>query len=624
MIPLFSANGNKLTSMNGKKSCFYQVIPPDMEGITESSKESIFNELEQNLVGTEGEFKLYWLNGKLYLNSFSDMDLSHGKLIPCDRPLETFWGAHSREIHFYDNYLTCGDEFIKVFSLTDFPSSLNLLDTLKWPDFVIMSKKLEKTQAKSKINLKRKLHYSSLFKEMRDIESENAYNEADGMLDRITVGECALFKAEIFLILRGKTKDELDRNAKEAIEYFKGVDSKLQQEEKGLSHFFQSLIPGVPASFKRSELCPSDYLSELIPLHQDYVHESGMKLNARSGKALSWNIFHPSAINYNVLITGTTGQGKSMMTNKLLTSALEESHKAVILDLGNSFYKTSRFYNGVVLSQKFNPLQFMNPRYLKEFVLSVLDEKLNKKEEGRLFEVITQISKDGVSSFSDFLVKLDTEFEGISYYFSEIKEYFTDEQSELNDLTYCDFSNYPDAMKAPLIIYLIEYFKNLNGKKLFIFDECWHLLNRNADYIAECFRTFRKHNASAIAISQNLDDFSCTQLGRVIIQNTYWKALFRQSLSPSEFVDVDAVELLAGIKSKKGEYSEYLLLSESIRKPIRFYPSHLEYELFTSDREDNQKIYSYLKANEDYLSFNDCLINFTKIKHPDWEFQHER
>src|SRR5690606_2271265 len=109
--------------------------------------------------------------------------------------------------------------------------------------------------------------------------------------------------------------------------------------------------------------------------------------------------------------------------------------------------------------------------------------------------------------------------------------------------------------------YLIEYFKNLKGKKLFIFDECWHLLSRNADYVAECFRTFRKHNASAVAISQNLDDFSITQLGRVIIQNTYWKALFRQSLSPSEFIDSDSISFLDEIQSKKGSYSEFLLLS---------------------------------------------------------------
>src|SRR5690606_12953772 len=135
-----------------------------------------------------------------------------------------------------------------------------------------------------------------------------------------------------------------------------------------------------------------------------------------------------------------------------------------------------------------------------------------------------------------------------------------------------------------LIIYLIEYFKHLEGEKIFIFDECWHLLLKNADYIAECFRTFRKYMASAVAISQNLDDFSESQLGRVIIQNTYYKFLFRQDLTVSEFIDSHAKSILDSVQSIKGVFSEFLLLTERIKKPVRFYPEPLEYQVMTSAR----------------------------------------
>src|SRR5690606_16169261 len=123
-------------------------------------------------------------------------------------------------------------------------------------------------------------------------------------------------------------------------------------------------------------------------------------------------------------------------------------------------------HEGSILSLSFNPYQFKNARYLKEFVLAVIDEKLSKKDEGRLFEEITEIlDNPKISNFKEFLSVLEKSFTGIRYYFNEIEEYFTDEIYSLNDFTYCDFSNYPDAMKAPLIIYLIEYFKNLEGKK---------------------------------------------------------------------------------------------------------------------------------------------------------------
>lgn len=74
--------------------------------------------------------------------------------------------------------------------------------------------------------------------------------------------------------------------------------------------------------------------------------------------------------------------------------------------------------------------------------------------------------------------------------------------------------------------------------------------------------------------------------------------MFRQSLSVSEFMDQHTNELLNTIQSKKGDYSEFLLLSEDHKKPIRYYPSYLEYQLFTSDREDNNKLFNYINTNK--------------------------
>ena len=121
-----------------------------------------------------------------------------------------------------------------------------------------------------------------------------------------------------------------------------------------------------------------------------------------------------------------------------------------------------------------------------------------------------------------------------------------------------------------------------------------------------------------MAISQNLDDFSDSQLGRVIIQNTYFKFLFKQSLRESEFLDQHAKNLLDTILSKKGEYSEFLLMTDTIKKPLRFYPTELEYEIFTSDREDAKAFENYMEKAGQYLGFKEALINFTKIKNPGW------
>lgn len=109
MIPLFNVEGNRLTSLKGEVSSFFEILPPDLEGLDVSSKERVFADLESDLINTEGVFKLYWLRGKIYLNSFSDLSLSHGDIQATEKPVETFLGQEKALLHFYENYLTCGN-----------------------------------------------------------------------------------------------------------------------------------------------------------------------------------------------------------------------------------------------------------------------------------------------------------------------------------------------------------------------------------------------------------------------------------------------------------------------------------------------------------------------------------
>ncbi|MBI2519471.1 MAG: hypothetical protein HYV97_03615 [Bdellovibrio sp.] len=617
MIPIFHVEENKLTALNGENSTFFEIFGLDLEGMDEGAVERVFSDLENDLINTEGAFKLYWIGGKLYINCFGDLALSHGKVIAKNSPVATFIKHEEAQVQFYDNYLTLSNDYVRVLSVVDFPDTLNRFEVSSYPDFVLSFKKIPKLEAKNKINFKRKLHFSALFKGMRDLDSENAYYQSEDLLNEVTTDNRALFLAECFFLVRAKTKEALDQKTDALITEFKGKNGQLLMEERGLSYFYKTLIPGVPPSFKRKLYLPSDFLSYLVPFHRDFVFEEGLELKGRSGNSVYVDLFHESAINFNSLITGQSGQGKSMLANKILKFELERGTKALCLDLGNSFRKNALYNGGLVFSEKFNPLQFKNPCYLKEFVSSVMEERLSKKEEGRLFLVITKILEDGYcTSVKSFLAELEKEFSGISYNFAELVQYFTDEVQSLNSFTYCDFGKYPDAMKAPLIIYLIEYFRHLTGRKIFIFDECWHLLTKNADYIAECFRTFRKENASAMAISQNLDDFLKTQIGRVIVQNTHSKFLFRQALVESEFLDSTGKAHLDSIFSKKGDYSEFLFLSDTHKKPLRYYASPLEYELFTSDKSDTNHFDFYMKEKGRFLSFKDAITNYTKIKNP--------
>ena len=96
--------------------------------------------------------------------------------------------------------------------------------------------------------------------------------------------------------------------------------------------------------------------------------------------------------------------------------------------------------------------------------------------------------------------------------------------------------------------------------------------------------------------------------------------MFKQALNESEFIDSTTRSLLSEIQSKKGAYSEFLYFTEIHKKPVRYCPSPLEYELFTSDRGDNNKFESYMNENGKFLEFKDAIHHFTEIKNPHWRF----
>jgi hypothetical protein len=188
-------------------------------------------------------------------------------------------------------------------------------------------------------------------------------------------------------------------------------------------------------------------------------------------------------------------------------------------------------------------------------------------------------------------------------------------ETELSKLTYVDPSLYPDKIKAPLIIFLIESFKHIEGKKLFIFDEVWSFLTKNADYISECFRTFRKHGASAIAISQGLDDFTSTVLGKVIAQNSYTQVLFHQNTEGPGFLDDFDQQKIKSLSTKVGAYSEFYVKTELLRKLARFYPSSLEYELFTSKHEDILSFNKFENHYREYFPFWNIVESWVDFKY---------
>jgi type IV secretory pathway VirB4 component len=115
-------------------------------------------------------------------------------------------------------------------------------------------------------------------------------------------------------------------------------------------------------------------------------------------------------------------------------------------------------------------------------------------------------------------------------------------------------------------------------------------------FIAEVYRTFRKYQASAIAISQNIDDFARSKIATAILPNSSIKWVLKQKGADKERLkDVlglnpNEIELIGSLHQERGSYSEAFLMAEDQRAVVVIESTPLEYWLATTDARDLARI----------------------------------
>lgn len=620
IFPIIEVTENMITSVDGNRSMFYRLNNPDIEQMTVSERSHFFDEVSTGLnhLSIDKYFKFYKLGSNAFLDTNSEIlpDFSQIEFCPQKDPLKVFFGDRLlySDIGIHDDYISYNGNYLRVFSVLGFS------DEEAYPfllpidlDYVINVRRRPKDKSVSKLERIRSGHLSSFLKSKRDITSEGAYNQAEELLSDIIHGHEELFDIEMYFILKAVSLSELNEISKSFTIEMNSLGIKTFSEgqslikaKSGLAKIFNSLIPGVePKDNIRLLPDKSSHLRFLLPVHDSKLMNKGITFHDVNANPVYFDPFSKDIKNRNMLVTGLSGGGKSVFVNKIIHHLIEK-HPTVILDKGGSFKKLTAYHNGCYLDKGFNPFQFKDPLYLREVILSVVDNKrFEKLEKGRLLKAI----KDNVNkcqSFFELISLIKNEFEDIDLYFEEFKDYFDDEILEFKKILYVDIENYPKGIVAPLIIFILEYFKRIDtNEKILVFDECWSFLKDHTSFIDECFRTFRKSGAFPIAISQSLNDFSSLnqELASSITNNSYFKVFFPQELEAQNDISEFDIENIMSLGFKKNIYAEcYLKTTDNrVRKTIRNYLSPVELQLFHTEAGQDLKYFTFINRFEEFF-----------------------
>lgn len=527
--------------------------------------------------------------------------------------------------------------------------TINVLDQMK-EDFAL------KTQ--------RQIAYAmySGKKGVQDLESAAKLQDIEAVLAKRVSGETKIFSVSLNVVLRNSDPDELDAQCAEVLSKLReisGAEGVLETIAASYI-FYEVSLPNARCT-ERTRRMNTEVLADFLPIYGEWLGHTKPRvlLKNKSKGLIGFDPFSPTHTNYNQLISGSSGAGKSYFGNILISNLMKESPQVFIIDVGGSYKKTTENFNGQYIPIGADSLISINPFDLSsadieakdqkiKFLTSLVElmtkeedekgiRKLQRAEIEMMIKSIIQTNPE--AKLSDLKNRLlESSDESIQKMGKILEPWcgdtpygkFIDQKTNLSldkkivcfDLK--GLENLPDlqAVCLFLITDLIwrEVQKDKINQKFVIFDESWTLLDNDAGakLIESVFRTFRKYMASAIAISQSIEDFADSKIAKAIFSCSSVKWILRQNTSRRELVQKvlslndREMDLIDSVTSKKGYFSEAFLISGDDKQVVKIESTPLEYWLSTTDPIDMKKM-DELKADyPDTLS----LFKFLAEKYP--------
>lgn len=499
----------------------------------------------------------------------------------------------------------------------------------------------------AKLQQKRKMAHSMAItsgNKASDLESETKLSSTEELIRELLNTGQRIYATQLSVILKAPATPEgakiLNRNVREVLARFRSLHGAEGLEESvGAWKVLKGSLPAAPLSLERARKMKTNNLADFLPVYgpREGDLDPVVLFRNRLNGLVSFNAFDPGLPNYNSLVTGSSGAGKSFLNNCILLQELARGLRVFIIDVGGSYKKLTEALGGQYLEinlsdqYRINPFDLANPaeepsnqkiKSLLACIESMVSEdekaKLPKLDRALLERAIIELyksrrSEGEVPTLSDLARCLSTFEEESMKAISKMLFLWTGERpygrlldgqgSLRTDASICTFdlkglSSYPDLQSVMILILTDFILTQVEGdrtcKKRIILDEAWELLKSNAaaSFMEYCARTLRKTGSGITFITQGVEEIVASPIGPAILNNTATKFIMLQRgdsevLRETLKLNNQELNLIHSLGQKKGEYSEGFMIEGDHRQVVRIYPSPFEYWLSTSDAQDN-------------------------------------
>ena len=495
-----------------------------------------------------------------------------------------------------------------------------------------------------------------------DIESEAKFQDLEELVGEMIAQGERVFHVSLNVLLKGNSEEELYDRVTQALTTIRELGGAEGMEET-LAAFEVYCKLSIPhaRSKERQKRIKTSNLIDFLPLYGPWEgHESPrILLRSTQGDLLVIDPFSKVLTNYNQMVTGGSGSGKSFMTNLCLLQMLKENPRIFIVDIGGSYKKLCDNLSGQYMPFHLSTQISLNPFDLNadekipsshkiKFLVGLVEmmtkeddvAHIGKLERAEIEEAIQQVyekvKKPRLSDLKEILLKHpETQIKRFGRImapwcgdtpFGRVVDRET--TIELTRPVVCfdlkGLEIYPDLQAVCLYLITDYVWREVQfdrGRmKFLVLDECWKLLESDsgAAFIGEVFRTFRKYYAGAIAISQNVDDFAKSKVASAILPNTSLKWVLSQRGADTarlkEVLQLNDNEMasIAHLHQERGVYSQAFLMAGEQHAVVAIEPTPLEYWIATTDPRDLAKFEELQKTSPD-LTQLEVLTKLSEI-----------
>lgn len=523
-------------------------------------------------------------------------------------------------------------------SFLRFPFHYDLIYSVKVPD---------QTAEMAKLQQKRRMAHSlsqTKSGQVSDIESEAKLSATEELIREIIDTGQRIYITQLMVVIREDATlvglKTLNAKTREVLTRFKSLSgAEGMQETVGAWPVFKNNLPLAPVKLERGRRMKTNNVVDFLPMYGARLgdEKAVCLVQNRQGSLVSLNPYDASLNNYNGLVTGSSGSGKSFFNNYLLLQQMARGVKVFVIDIGGSYKKLTELMQGQYFEIKLSDDYAINPFHVTDIQAEVASEKikaltsiieqmvsdesqkLSKFEKVLIEQTINEVytqgkTKNEVPILSDFekLCKKSNEPElqkigkllfswiGDSPYgklLDRRSSFKPDSPIITFDLK--GLSQYPDLQSVMILILtnfiLDQVESDKRIPKRVLLDEAWELLQSQAaaQFMEYAARTFRKTGSGITFITQGVEEIIKSPIGSAILNNTAMKVIMSQKgdtkpLETALKLNARELSLIQSLEQKKGFFSEAFLIEGELRQVIRIYPSPVEYWISTSDAKDNK------------------------------------